>query len=206
MPPSPHGTLEADEPWERTPLLKDGPSRRPSASSSTFSSTSEYITQLDPKPCAPDGSEGEEQAHGPLPPASEARLLLGSDVSAARFWAIIAIIHMANFVAAFDGTIMSSSHPVVTSYFHASESASWVSTGFMLANMAVTPLVGALAEPLGRRTVFVTMGVVLLVGTLWCAAAQSMLEFILARSLTGCGVAGMSLMGGILTSDLVSVE
>ena len=76
----------------------------------------------------------------------------------------------------------------------------------MLALLAVGPVVGALAEPLGRRFVFVLAAATLALGTLWCALAGSMLAFVPARTVTGAGVGGLVLAGDILSSDVVPVE
>lgn len=45
-----------------------------------------------------------------------------------------------------------------------------------------------------------------LLATIWCALAQSMTSFILARAVCGLGAGGMMSMGAIITSDLVPIE
>lgn len=49
------------------------------------------------------------------------------------------------------------------------------------------------------------MGLFLL-ATIWCALAQSMTSFILARAVCGLGAGGMMAMVAIITSDLVPIE
>ncbi|KAK1598218.1 major facilitator superfamily transporter [Colletotrichum navitas] len=127
-------------------------------------------------------------------------------ISPSRFWFIFAEILLTYFIACFDGTIMASSHPVITSYFHASNSASWLSTAFLLTSSAFQPLLGRLSDSIGRKPPYVATMVIFTVATLWCALAQSMTSFILARALCGLGAGGMMTLGSIIISDLVPIE
>ncbi|KAK3324309.1 major facilitator superfamily [Cercophora scortea] len=112
----------------------------------------------------------------------------------------------AHFVACFDSTIMASSHPVITSYFGSSNSASWLSTAFLLTSTSFQPLVGGLSDAVGRKAPYVITMTIFLVATLWCALAGSMTSFIVARAFCGLGAGGMMTLGSIMISDLVPIE
>ncbi|OLN87872.1 putative transporter C460.03-like protein 1 [Colletotrichum chlorophyti] len=127
-------------------------------------------------------------------------------ISRSRFWFIFAEILLTYFIACFDGTIMASSHPVITSYFHASNSASWLSTAFLLTSSAFQPLLGRLSDSIGRKPPYVATMAIFAVATLWCALAGSMTSFILARAACGLGAGGMMTLGSIIVSDLVPIE
>ena len=127
-------------------------------------------------------------------------------VSPARFWVIFLQIMVVYFVACFDSTIMASSHPVITSYFGSSNSASWLSTAFLLTSTSFQPLVGGLSDAIGRRGPYLLTAVVFLVATVWCALAGSMTSFILARAACGLGAGGLMTLGSIVVSDLVPIE
>ncbi|RAQ99930.1 MFS general substrate transporter [Stemphylium lycopersici] len=101
---------------------------------------------------------------------------------------------------------MASSHPVITSYFHASNSASWLSTAFLLTSTSLQPLMGRLSDTFGRRPLYLAGLTLLAATTAWCALAQSIGSFILARAFCGVGAAGVLSMGNIMTNDLVSIE
>lgn len=129
-----------------------------------------------------------------------------SGVSPARFWVLFIGIMITYFVACFDSTIMASSHPVITSYFGSSNSASWLSTAFLLTSTSFQPLLGGLSDAVGRKQPYVVTMTIFLLATLWCALAQSMTSFILARAVCGLGAGGMMTLGSIMVSDLVPIE
>ncbi|KAF4986412.1 hypothetical protein FDECE_15969 [Fusarium decemcellulare] len=129
-----------------------------------------------------------------------------NDTSPTRFWFIFSQILAAYFISCFDGTIMASSHPVITSYFNASNSASWLSTAFLLTSSAFQPLLGRLSDALGRKPLFVgSMGIFAL-ATAWCAVAGSIESFIVGRAFCGMGAGGVMTLGSIIVSDLVPIE
>jgi MFS family permease len=109
-------------------------------------------------------------------------------------------------VACFDSTLMASSHPVITSYFRASSSASWLSTAFLLTSTAFQQMFGRISDTFGRRAPFLLSIAVFAVGTAWCAASQSISSFILARVVCGFDAGGAMAMGAIINSDLVPIQ
>ncbi|KAM0344270.1 hypothetical protein ACHAPU_007627 [Fusarium lateritium] len=127
-------------------------------------------------------------------------------VSPARFWFIFSQILAAYFISCFDSTIMASSHPVITSYFNASNSASWLSTAFLLTSSAFQPLLGRLSDALGRKQLFVLCLGIFAFSIAWCALAGSIESFILGRAFCGIGAGGVMTLGSIIVSDLVPIE
>lgn len=127
-------------------------------------------------------------------------------VSVARFWLIFGGVLANYFVACFDSTVMASSHPVITSYFKSANSASWLSTAFLLTSTAFQPVFGRLSDTIGRKTPYIFALTIFFISTIWCALAQSMTSFIAARALCGLGAGGMMSLGSIITSDLVPIE
>ncbi|KAL7628816.1 hypothetical protein AAE478_000331 [Parahypoxylon ruwenzoriense] len=146
--------------------------------------------------------EDDVEANGGLNKAPE--FLIDTDYR--QFWIVFLSIMLTHFIACFDGTIMASSHPVITSYFHSSNSASWLSTAFLLTSTAFQPVVGRLSDTLGRKPPYLATIAVFTLATLWCALAQSMTSFILARAACGLGAGGMMGLGSIIISDLVPIE
>ncbi|PSN61848.1 MFS general substrate transporter [Corynespora cassiicola Philippines] len=129
-----------------------------------------------------------------------------SGISRTKFRCIFGGIVLGYFIAMFDSTLMASSHPVITSYFNASNSASWLSTAFLLTSTSLQPLFGRVSDTIGRRPLYLAGLVFLAATTGWCALAQSIGSFIAARAFCGLGAGGVLAMGNIMTNDLVSIE
>ncbi|KFG83928.1 multidrug resistance protein fnx1 [Metarhizium anisopliae] len=136
---------------------------------------------------------------------SEPTLFLNG-TSPSHFWYIFSQILTVHFIGCFDGTIMASSHPVITSYFGAANSASWLSTAFLLTSTAFQPLLGRLSDAVGRKPLFLGSLAVFGLATLWCALADSIESFVAARAFCGLGAGGSMTVGSIITSDLVPIE
>ncbi|KAL2810722.1 major facilitator superfamily domain-containing protein [Aspergillus granulosus] len=128
------------------------------------------------------------------------------NVTPTQFWLIFGGVQFGYIIGFFDSTLMASSHPVITSHFHASNSASWLSTAFLLTSTAFMPLFGRVSDTFGRKPVYLFSIVLFFITTAWCAAAQSIGSFIAARAFCGLGAGGVFSMGMILSSDLVRIE
>jgi hypothetical protein len=113
------------------------------------------------------------------------------DLTTTGFWLIFAPILVQYFVAMFDSFLMVSSHPVITSYFNASNSASWLSTAFMLTSAAFQPIFGRMSDMFGRRPVYMTALLIFAIGTGYCAGAQTIADFIAGRAICGLGAGAM---------------
>lgn len=128
------------------------------------------------------------------------------NISPKRFWAIFSVIMLAFFVACFDSTLMASSHPVITSYFGASQAAPWLTTAFLISSTASQPLFGRVSDVIGRKSTFAIAVGIFCLSTLWCAVATSIKSFIAARAVCGLGAGVTIAMSFIIVSDLVRVE
>ncbi|EXJ91905.1 hypothetical protein A1O3_00455 [Capronia epimyces CBS 606.96] len=128
------------------------------------------------------------------------------NISGPRFFFLFGSITFGSTIAFFDSTLMASAHPVITSYFHASNAASWVSTVFYLTSTVFQPLYGRLSDTIGRRPVYLVAIVLFFASTVWCGAAADIGSFIAARAACGLGAGGVIALSGILTSDVVKIE
>lgn len=115
-------------------------------------------------------------------------------VSRKVFWVIMAGILSQYFMATFDSTLMASSHPVITSYFNASNAASWLSTAFLLTSTSFQPMFGRMSDTFGRKPLYILSLSIFAATTAWCALAQSISSFILARAFAGLGAGGVMSM------------
>ncbi|KAI5806791.1 multidrug resistance protein fnx1-like protein [Peziza echinospora] len=140
----------------------------------------------------------------PREPKVKPKFLAG--VTERQFWLIFMGIMIANFIGAFDSTIMASTHTSVTATFNSANSASWLSTSFLLTSTSFQPLYGRFSDIYGRRIPFLIGLIIFAAGTLWCALATSILTFILARAICGIGCGGVWTMGAIVLSDIIPIE
>ncbi|KAI1324188.1 MFS general substrate transporter [Xylariaceae sp. FL0255] len=145
----------------------------------------------------------QEQQQQQQPPQKYEWLI---DTSPTQFHLAFAGIMLTYFIANFDTTIMASSHPVITSHFGASNSASWLTTAFLLTSTAVQPIAGRLSDTVGRKPPYLLLILVFAGGNVWCALATSMASFIAARALCGLGAGGMMTLGTISISDMVPIQ
>jgi nitrate/nitrite transporter NarK len=114
--------------------------------------------------------------------------------------------HLGYFIACFDVTLMASSHLVITSYFHASNKASWLTTAFMITNTGFQPLWGRLSDTIGKKSVCLLVLTIFALTNLWCGLSNSIESFIVARAVCGIGAGGTMSMGLVVVNDLVKVE
>lgn len=127
-------------------------------------------------------------------------------ITGPRFKFLLVSILFGSTIAFFDSTLMASAHPVITSYFHASNAASWFSTVFFLTSTVCQPLYGRISDTIGRRSVYLFAIVMFFASTAWCGAAPDLGSFIAARAVCGLGAGGVVSMAGILVSDVVKIE
>lgn len=128
------------------------------------------------------------------------------NISPARFWVFFPVVLFLHMVAWFDSSLMGSLHPVITSHFHAANSASWLSTSFLLSCTAFQPFFGRISDTFGRRPVYLFATSVFFLTTLWCGCAQSIGSFIAARATAGLGAGGVTSLAMVMTSDMVRVQ
>ncbi|KAF3391518.1 hypothetical protein F1880_007903 [Penicillium rolfsii] len=117
-------------------------------------------------------------------------------------WIQLAI--MSNvFLGGFDGTITASTYAVISSEFNAANTASWLTTSYLITSTAFQPLYGRFSDLLGRRTCFFTATISFMIGCLGCAVARDVVFLNIMRALTGIGGGGLMTMATIINSDLI---
>jgi MFS family permease len=99
------------------------------------------------------------------------------------------------FLSGFDGTITASTYAIISSEFNAANTASWLTTSYLITSTAFQPLYGRFSDILGRRACFFTATITFLAGCLGCAVARDILFLNLMRALTGVGGGGLMTMG-----------
>src|ERR1700761_8584045 len=88
-------------------------------------------------------------------------------------------------LAALDQTIVATALPTIVGDLGGLEHISWITSAYLLAQTAVTPLYGKLGDLLGRKRVLQTAVVLFLLGSALCGLAPSMTALIAFRAVQG---------------------
>ncbi|KAK3374278.1 major facilitator superfamily-domain-containing protein [Lasiosphaeria ovina] len=117
-------------------------------------------------------------------------------------WIQVAI--MSNvFLYGFDGTITAATYAVISSEFDAANTASWLTTSYLLTSTAFQPLYGRISDIFGRRVCFFISTITFALGCLGCGVAGDILLLNCMRALTGFGGGGLMTMATIVNSDMI---
>ncbi|KAK1835724.1 major facilitator superfamily domain-containing protein [Podospora conica] len=117
-------------------------------------------------------------------------------------WIQVAI--MSNvFLYGFDGTITAATYAVISSDFDAANTASWLTTSYLITSTAFQPLYGRVSDIFGRRVCFFISTVTFALGCLGCAVAGDIIFLNCMRALTGFGGGGLMTMATIVNSDMI---
>lgn len=112
-------------------------------------------------------------------------------------WIQVAI--MSNvFLYGFDGTITAATYAVISSDFDAANTASWLTTSYLITSTAFQPLYGRVSDIFGRRICFFISTVTFALGCLGCGVAGDIVFLNCMRALTGFGGGGLMTMGEFL--------
>ena len=123
---------------------------------------------------------------------------------APRVGVIFTGLMLVMFLAALDSTIVATALPTIVGDLGGLTKLSWVTSAYLLAQTAVTPLYGKLGDLLGRKRVLQSAVIVFLIGSALCGLAQSMTELIAFRAVQGLGAGGLIVLVQATVGDVVS--
>src|SRR6201987_3806559 len=106
-------------------------------------------------------------------------------------------------LAALDSTIVATALPTIVGDLGGLAHISWITSAFLLAQTAVTPLYGKLGDLLGRKRVLQSAVVLFLVGSALCGLAASMTTLIAFRAVQGLGAGGLIVLTQATVGDIV---
>lgn len=116
---------------------------------------------------------------------------------------ILFALMMAVFLSALDQTIVAVSMPAISAQFKDVELLAWVISAYMVALTVAVPIYGKLGDLYGRRKLMLFGLGLFTLASLFCGAAQSMEQLVLARVLQGIGAGGMVSVSQAIIGDLV---
>ena len=99
------------------------------------------------------------------------------------------------FLYGFDGTITAATYAVISSDFNAANTASWLTTAYLVTSTAFQPLYGRFSDIFGRRVCFFVSTITFAIGCFGCGLARNIIIMNCMRALTGFGGGGLMTMG-----------
>lgn len=115
---------------------------------------------------------------------------------------ILGALLVAFAVAALEATVVATAMPIIVGQLGGFARFPWLFSAYLLAQTALTPLYGRLADALGRRPVLLWGLGAFLAGSVLCAAAPSMDALIAFRAVQGIGAAAIFPTALTLVGDL----
>lgn len=100
---------------------------------------------------------------------------------------IVTALLLGILMSAMDNTIVTTAMATIVSELNGMDQFVWVTSAYMVAVMAGTPIFGKLSDMYGRKRFFVFGLVVFVVGSMLCGMATSILELSTYRAIQGIG-------------------
>ena len=125
-------------------------------------------------------------------------------VSRAEFLNLFTAVFLPMFMAAVDQTLLATATPAIAESLGGLRDSSWIAVSYLLSAAVIVPVYGRLGDLRGKRTMLLVALGMFTVGSLVCAAAQSMPQLIIARVLQGLGGGGLMMLSHALIGELVA--
>ncbi|MBB6632899.1 MDR family MFS transporter [Cohnella thailandensis] len=110
------------------------------------------------------------------------------------------------FVAAIDNTIVGTSMATIVSDLGGYEKIVWVTSAYLVTEMAGMPIFGKLSDMYGRKRFFVFGIAMFLLGSILCGTAHSIVELSIYRAIQGIGGGALMPIAFTILFDVVPLE
>ncbi len=134
---------------------------------------------------------------------SAASSAVAAPVSRPRVRVIFSGLMLVVLLAALDQTIVATALPTIVGDLGGLNRLAWVTSAFLLAQTAVTPLYGKFGDLYGRKRILQSAVVLFLAGSVLCGQAHSMTELIAFRAVQGLGAGGLIVLTQSVIGDIV---
>jgi len=135
--------------------------------------------------------------------AATLSIAVPAPVTPQRLRVIFSGLMLVMLLAALDQTIVATALPTIVGDLGGLDRLAWVTSAFLLAQTAVTPIYGKLGDLYGRKRVLQTAVCVFLIGSALCGQAGSMTELIAFRAVQGLGAGGLIVLTQSVIGDIV---
>lgn len=119
---------------------------------------------------------------------------------------IVIAIMLAMFLAAFEGTVVTTAMPTISKSLNGFNLISWVFSAYLLTSAVSTPVYGKFSDLYGRRKMIVTGIIIFISGSFLCALSRSMIQLILFRTIQGIGAGAILTISYTIIGDIFEIE
>jgi len=136
--------------------------------------------------------------------AVTASAVVPAPVAKQRLRLIFSGLMLVVLLAALDQTIVATALPTIVGELGGLDRLAWVTSAFLLAQTAVTPVYGKLGDLYGRKPVLQSAVGLFLLGSALCGLAGNMTELIAFRAVQGLGAGGLIVLTQAVVGDVVT--
>lgn len=119
---------------------------------------------------------------------------------------IVIAIMVSMFLAAFEGTVVTTALPTIAKSLNGYNLISWVFASYLLTSAVSTPIYGKLSDLYGRKKMLTIGIVIFLIGSSLCGFSQSMFQLIMFRAIQGIGAGSILTITFTIVGDLFDLE
>lgn len=119
---------------------------------------------------------------------------------------ILAGLMLAILMAAMDNTIVTTAMGTIVADLGGMEQFVWVTSAYMVAVMAGTPIFGKLSDMYGRKRFFLFGVIVFLLGSVLCGIAGSIVQLSIFRAIQGIGGGALMPIAFTIIYDIFPIE
>ena len=117
---------------------------------------------------------------------------------------IVVALMVSMFLAAIEGTVVTTAIPTIVKELNGFELISWVFSAYLLTSAISTPIYGKLSDLYGRKNVISIGIIIFLLGSCLCGFSQSMYQLIAARAVQGVGAGAIFTITYTIVGDIFS--
>jgi EmrB/QacA subfamily drug resistance transporter len=124
-------------------------------------------------------------------------------ITRAQFLNLFFAVFLPMFMAAVDQTLLATATPAIAGSLGGLRDSSWIAVAYLLSAAVIVPMYGRLGDLRGKRNMLLVALGIFTLGSIACAAAQTMPQLIAGRVLQGLGGGGLMMLSHALVGELV---
>ncbi|EFQ94553.1 hypothetical protein CFE70_006382 [Pyrenophora teres f. teres 0-1] len=123
------------------------------------------------------------------------------------FYMTFLALNICVLLVSLDSTALSVAIPIITDNLRGTTlQAFWANLCFLLAVVAVMPIITSVSDVIGRKIPLYASFVVFMIGSIVFATANNMAVLIVGRTLQGLGGGGLDVLGEVILADITTLK